>query len=166
MADDASLYDRDFFAWTEQQAGRIRSAASTQLNLLIDWNEVAEEIEDLGKSLERELQSRLATIIEHLLKLQHSPTGDPHEGWQSTVLRERREVRLLLKQSPSLRRKVSAMLPDAGAEAARDAARGLETRGEIDRRGVQFVTAQMLAEEQVMGDWLPGRTMTSSEASS
>ena len=69
MADDVKLYDLDFYAWSVQQAGRIRAAAGTHPNLLIDWNEVAEEIEDLGKSLERELYSRLTTIIEHLLKL-------------------------------------------------------------------------------------------------
>ena len=164
MSDGVKLYDLDFYAWSEQQAGRIRAAAGAHPNLLIDWNEVAEEIKGLGKSLERELQSRLTTITEHLLKLQHSPASDPREGWRSTVLRERREIRLLLKQSPSLRRKVSMMLSDAGAEAAKDAARSLEARGEIDRKTAQIIAAQTLAEDQVTGDWLPDRLMASGDA--
>ena len=163
MTNDAKLYDLDFYAWSEQQAGRIRAAASTHPNLLIDWNEVAEEIEDLGKSLERELYSRLTTIIEHLLKLQFSPALDPREGWQYTVLRERGRVEALLKQSPSLRPKLPTLLPDARREATRVVARVLQERGEIDRSGARIMAEQMLGEDQVLGDWLPGRLTMASE---
>jgi hypothetical protein len=56
MSENADLYERDFVAWTEEQAGRIRAAAGTHSNLPIDWERVAEEIEDLGKSDARELR--------------------------------------------------------------------------------------------------------------
>ena len=163
MADDVKLYDLDFYAWSVQQAGRIRAAAGTHPNLLIDWNEVAEEIEDLGKSLERELYSRLTTIIEHLLKLQFSPALDPREGWQYTVLRERGQIESLLKQSPSLRPKLPTLLPDARREATRVVTRVLKERGEIDRDGARIMAEQMLGEDQVLGDWLPGRLAMPSE---
>ncbi len=68
MSQGADLYEREFVEWTEEQAARIRAAAGTHPNLLIDWEHVAEEIESLGRSDARELQSRLTTIIEHLLK--------------------------------------------------------------------------------------------------
>ena len=78
-----SLYDQDFVRWAEQQAIAIREAGSSGANLPIDWKNVAEEIESLGRSDRRELGSRIATIIEHLLKLQSSPAeGRAEAGWR------------------------------------------------------------------------------------
>ena len=155
MSDGVKLYDLDFYAWSEQQAGRIRAAAGAHPNLLIDWNEVAEEIEDLGKSLERELQSRLATIIEHLLKLQFSPATDPRDGWEETVLRERGRIELLLAQSPSLRPKVPALLPGAQRIATKLVIASLRRHGEISEAGVRLLAAQAVTPEQALGEWLP-----------
>jgi Domain of unknown function DUF29 len=60
MSESADLYERDFVAWTEEQAARIRAAAGTQLNLPIDWENVAEEIESLGRS-----DARVAEPADH-----------------------------------------------------------------------------------------------------
>ena len=59
---------------------------------------VAEEIESLGRSDRRELRSRIATIIEHLLKLEHSSVIEPRVGWLDTVERSRQEAENLLKE--------------------------------------------------------------------
>src|SRR5215212_8778390 len=103
MSESADLYERDFVAWTEEQAARIKAAAGTHPNLLIDWDRVAEEIEDLGKPTARELLGRLATTVEHLLKLQHPPAEAPRAGWAGTVVRARTEAEDLMEESPSLR---------------------------------------------------------------
>ena len=55
MSDVKSLYDEDFVAWTQQQAKALRAAAGSRTNQPLDWENLAEEVEDLGKSVRREL---------------------------------------------------------------------------------------------------------------
>ena len=66
------LYERDFVRWTEEQSRALRDAAGIGTNLPLDWENLAEEIESLGQSQRHELRSRIAVILEHLLKLEHS----------------------------------------------------------------------------------------------
>ncbi len=155
MIEDADLYERDFVAWTEEQAARIRAAAGTHPNLLIDWDRVAEEIEDLGKSTARELQSRLTTIIEHLLKLQHSPAEEPRAGWLETVVRERTKAENLLEENPSLRAKLGVLLRRSNRDAAKTVRTGLEARREIGPAEARSLGIPELTPDQVLGDWFP-----------
>ena len=53
----------------------------------IDWENVAEEIETLGRSERRVVASRIQMIVEHLLKLTVSPAAGPRQGWARTVCR-------------------------------------------------------------------------------
>ena len=64
---DADLYETDFIGWTEQQARLLRAAAAQRPNLSLDWDHLAEEVEDLGKSHRRALSSQIGLVIEHLL---------------------------------------------------------------------------------------------------
>jgi uncharacterized protein DUF29 len=77
VAGKSSVYEQDFVRWAETQAETLRRAAEDGSNLPLDWYNLAEEIESLGRSQRRELRSRLATIIEHLLKLQFSSAVEP-----------------------------------------------------------------------------------------
>lgn len=146
-----SEYDTDLVVWSERQANLLRRmGAGHRVNDLIDWANVAEEIESLGRSDKRELRSRIATILEHLIKLQVSPGNDPRTGWRDTIIRARREIGRLLKDSPSLRPTV----PDAIAEelpgAIEDAATGLH------RYGQPPVPPDIaFTQDQVLGPWLP-----------
>ena len=72
MAEPTNLYDRDFVAWSRQQAEALRAAACDGSNQVIDWQNLAEEIEDLGKSVRRELENQIRRIVRHLLKLEYS----------------------------------------------------------------------------------------------
>ena len=72
-----SDYDTDLVLWADDQARALRAAASAGANLPIDWDNVAEEIDELGKSQRRDLASRIATILIHLLKLEASPATAP-----------------------------------------------------------------------------------------
>ena len=72
-----SMYDQDLVRWSEEQARALRAAANAGWNAPIDWENVAEEIESLGKSDRRALASHIAIVIEHLLKLQSSPASVP-----------------------------------------------------------------------------------------
>ena len=72
-----SLYDQDLVLWSEEQARELRAAANAGWNAPIDWENVAEEIESLGRSERHALASHLAIVIEHLMKLQASPATEP-----------------------------------------------------------------------------------------
>jgi Domain of unknown function DUF29 len=145
------LYEKDFTRWTEQQSNALREASRFPTNLPLDWENLAEEIESLGRSQRRELRSRLMAILEHLLKLEHSPAPDPRHGWMDTVERERSEIERLFEDSPSLRREVARMITVEAPRAARLAARALFRHdGEIGDLAVPNYT-----EEQVLGDWFP-----------
>jgi hypothetical protein len=164
MIEDADLYERDFVAWTEEQAARIRAAAGTHPNLLIDWDRVAEEIEDLGKSTARELQSRLTTIIEHLLKLQHSPAEEPRAGWMETVARARTKAEDLMEESPSLRARLGVLLPRANRAAAKIVGTALTARREISPAEARSLGVPEPAPDQVLGDWFPDRPRAAADA--
>ena len=71
MSGKVCLYEQDFVRWTEAQAAVLRRGAETKSNLPLDWTNLAEEVESLGRSQRRELRGRLATIVEHLLKLEY-----------------------------------------------------------------------------------------------
>ena len=103
MAELRSLYDQDFVAWSKQQAEALRAAARSGSNQSLDWENLAEEIEDLGKSARRELQSQIRRIVRHLLKLEHSPAKEPRRGWEESIVDARAEIEDLLEASPSLR---------------------------------------------------------------
>jgi hypothetical protein len=152
MSDSAArLYEKDFVRWTEQQSGALREASRFPTNLPLDWENLAEEIESLGRSQRRELRSRLMAILVHLLKLEHSPAPDPRQGWMDTIERERSEIELLLEDSPSLRREVARMIASGTQRAARLAAGGLSRHGEK----TSDLAVPNYTEEQVLGDWFP-----------
>ena len=129
MSNPAKLYDADFFRWTQEQAALLRQVPGERVNLPIDWNHAAEEIEDMGRSDLRAVNSRIGVILEHLLKLEHSPVGNPHDGWIETVARCRGDVSRILDDSPSMLRKVSERWLKEYALARRSAARGLARNG-------------------------------------
>lgn len=76
--------------WSAQQAALLRCmAAGRRGNDQVDWGNVAEEIESLGRSDKREVARRIQAIPIHLSKLQVSPASAPRAGWRQTILRER-----------------------------------------------------------------------------
>lgn len=104
----SELYDHDFVLWTEQQAAALRRVNDS--NLPLDWENLAEEIESLGKSQRAELNSQIRRILRHLFKLEASPAADPCAGWRATIRDARAEIEELLETSPSLRREVEGVI--------------------------------------------------------
>src|ERR1700732_5360473 len=128
MAKAGELYEQDFFLWTKEQAAALRLAKNS--NLPLDWENLAEEIESLGKSDRRELRSQVRRILRHLLKLEASPSVEPSAGWRSTVLDARTEVTDVLRDSPSLRREVDDLIAEQLIVAAELASADLSQHGE------------------------------------
>jgi len=96
------LYDRDFYAWTQDQAAKLRALAAARVNQDLDYGHLADEVEDMGRSQRDAVESELARVIEHLLKLEHSRAPDPRAGWRASVRLHRIEAIAGLEESRSL----------------------------------------------------------------
>lgn len=90
-------YETDVVAWANEQARLIRAGQFDQLDLA----HIAEEIEDVGKSEQRELSSRMAVLLMHLLKWQFQ-SDRRSTSWTRTIREQRKRVLLALKDTPSL----------------------------------------------------------------
>ncbi len=90
-------YDRDVMAWATEQARLMRAGQFDKL----DVEHIADEIEDVGKSEKRELASRMAVLLAHLLKWQFQPTHRS-ASWERTMREQRKQVLRKLKETPSL----------------------------------------------------------------
>ncbi len=95
-----TLYERDFFLWTRQQAELLRERVPDTAGL--DTVKLAEEIEDLGSSQQSEIESRLCVLLAHLLKWQVQPAKRSN-SWCATIAEQRMRIARRLRQSPSLR---------------------------------------------------------------
>ena len=113
-----ALYDRDFYAWTAEQAALLRAG---QLDRL-DIDNLAEEIDTLGRGEKRELVSRLTVLLTHLLKWQFQPR---YRGasWEATIFVQRADLADHLADNPSLRDGIDGFIAAAYLR-ARVAARG------------------------------------------
>jgi uncharacterized protein DUF29 len=98
-------YDEDFLLWTERQAALIRAGRFD----LVDWENVAEEIEAMGSRERRELGTRLKVLMMHLLKWQFQPQKRSR-SWRATINDQRDEIEQLLADNPSLRREIDALM--------------------------------------------------------
>jgi hypothetical protein len=97
-AQAAPLYETDFYRWSQEQGQALRGQRATE----VDWENVAEEIESLGRSDKRSLESNLNVVLLHLLKWQYQPE-QRKPGWQSSIIEHRSRIRKLTNESPSLR---------------------------------------------------------------
>ena len=93
-----TLYETDFYAWTQRQAELLRAEEFSE----VDWNNLIEEIETLGRIDKRELSSRLEVLLMHMLKWQFQ-ARKRGKSWRATIAEQRRRLRGLLAESPSLR---------------------------------------------------------------
>ena len=93
-----AVYDEDFALWSAEQAALIRAGKLDR----IDLENVAEEIESLGKSDKRQIRSRLQVLMLHLLKWERQP-AERSRSWASSIRDQRRAIVDLIDDSPSLR---------------------------------------------------------------
>ncbi len=117
-----SLYEADFAAWSFHQAELVRERRFDEL----DIENIAEEIEGLGRNRRQELYRRMARLIEHLIKLDASRLYDPRCQWILTVAEQRRQIDELVVDNPSLRPKLPELFGRAWSHGAEMARGGLE----------------------------------------
>jgi hypothetical protein len=95
-------YEQDVVAWANEQAALLRAGQFSAL----DIEHIAEEIEDVGKSEQRELANRMAVLLAHLLKWQYQ-SGRRGSSWQRTIKEQRRALDAALNDTPSLKNSLS-----------------------------------------------------------
>jgi Domain of unknown function DUF29 len=123
MGANSTLYDRDFYAWSREQATLLRDGRVSEADLV----NIAEEIESMGRSEKRELVSRLVVLLLHLIKWGFQPNLRSR-SWQSSINEQRVEVADLLADNPSLR----PLLPEVLAQAWRRGRLGAERETGLD----------------------------------
>ncbi len=105
---NSATHDNDFYAWTQEQAHFLKTGQLHQ----IDWQNIAEEIEDMGRSEKRQLESRLEILIMHLLKWQFQPNLRSR-SWQLTIKEQRLRLEKLLQENPSLQSNIAEVIEKA-----------------------------------------------------
>ncbi|NCJ07938.1 DUF29 family protein [Synechococcales cyanobacterium C] len=93
-----TLYDQDFYAWTQHQVDLLRSGCLAELDL----ENLIEEIESLGKQQRQELRNRLGVLLGHLLKWHYQPEARS-KSWVYTIKEQRRRIQEHLADNPSLK---------------------------------------------------------------
>lgn len=149
----SELYDQDFVLWTEEQAAALRQAKGA--NLPLDWENLAEEIESLGKSDRRALRSQIRRVLRRLFKLEASLAREPRAGWRATIRDARSEIVDVLRDSPSLRRETSEMVADEVSTAAQLATDDLGEHSEPAAAVRLRLEQGGFTVEQVLDDWFP-----------
>ena len=147
-ARSSDLYQRDVYAWSNEQAELLRARRFADLDL----DHVILEIEDVGGSLYREIRSRLRTVMEHLLKLEHSAAAELLAGWERTIHVQRADLADDL--TPSLRPRIETDLARFYEVARTEAAATLREYGETAAADA-LPQACPYSLDQITGDWLP-----------
>ena len=117
MPAKSSLYDRDFYAWSIEQAALLRQGRVAEADL----ENIAEEIESMGKAEKREFVGCLTVLMLHLLKWRYQPSGRGN-SWKLSIADARDEIADLLEDSPSLKTNLDSAMASAYGDARRKAA--------------------------------------------
>jgi hypothetical protein len=119
-----TLYERDFYAWANEQAALLRAGKLGDA----DIGNIAEEIESMGRSEKRELESRFTVLLSHLLKWQFQPERRG-KSWRVTIEQQRRQLAKHLRENPSLKSAVGETVLSAYEDARIEA----EKETDLDR---------------------------------
>jgi hypothetical protein len=141
----SKLYSTDFSTWISQTAQLLRERRWHD----IDVANLIDEVEDLGKSERRAIDSQLTRLLLHLLKWQYQPQRRS-DSWLDSITDARTQIDLAIKDSPSLKGYPAEQLEESYRRARRQAA--IQTKLEI----VVFPqTCQYSLDLVVADDWLP-----------
>jgi hypothetical protein len=92
-----TLYEQDFYAWTQRQIELLQAQQWNQ----VDIENLIEELDSLGKHQRQELRNRMGILLGHLLKWRYQPEARS-KSWAATILEQRRRIQRHLKENPSL----------------------------------------------------------------
>jgi DNA-directed RNA polymerase subunit F len=142
------LYEQDFNLWLEKTCHQIRQKDYTS----VDWDNLLEELESLGRQEKHELANRLTVLLEHLLKLAFWEAEKAYNarGWRGTIREQRKQIARLLKASPSLK----PYLTEIFEECYRDAREITIDKTGLSSEGIPL-DAFLTIEQALDENWLP-----------
>jgi Domain of unknown function DUF29 len=111
-----ALYEADYLQWLETTVQNIKS----QEYGAVDWGNLIEEMEDMGRRERQSLESNFIVLVIHLLKWQFQPQ-QRSGSWESSILEHRRRVKKALKDSPSLKPYLESIEAECYGEAVKQA---------------------------------------------
>jgi len=154
-----TTYETDVIAWANEQAALLRSGKLSAL----DVEHIAQEIEDVGKSEQRELASRMTVLLAHLLKWQVQPS---HRGssWQATISAQRGSIERRIKRTPSLKNSLSDTdwMMDAWGDAIAQASRETELDLSTMPKECPWSCAQLMADDFFPDVWIENKPLSQS----
>jgi len=101
-------YEQDFYGWTQEQAALLKAGRLTDL----DIDNLIEEVETMGRSEKRALESRLSVLLLHMLKWHYQPARRGN-SWSYTIIEQRLKFQKVLEQNPGLKSEIATVLADA-----------------------------------------------------
>ena len=112
------LYDEDIVLWSERQGALLRRRARGELvnDAELDWPNIAEEVEAMGRAEQEQLTNRLGVLLAHLLKWRFQPDRRGN-SWRLTILEQRRRAERIVSRNTSLRPRLDEILAEAYGDA-------------------------------------------------
>lgn len=139
---NSTLYDQDFYAWTNEQAKLLRTGKLSEA----DIDHIAEGIESMGGTEKRELVSCLAVLLGHMLKWRFQPERGT-KSWEATIKIQRRGLTRHLADNPSLKGELDEAIADAYGDAIVAAAGDTGLAKGIFPAACPWSFEQMMAED-------------------
>lgn len=136
------LYERDYYCWLEQTVLHLRQQAFDQLDL----EDLIAEIEAMGRSEKRSIESNLRVILMHLLKWKYQPQ-QRSGSWGGSIAEHRIRVRKSLQDSPSLKNYLLEIFSETYQDAIKIAGRETNLEPEIFPTVCEWTFQQVLDEE-------------------
>ena len=137
------LHDRDFNLWVEEIKVKIQKQDFDGM----DWDNLLDEIDDMGASQKRALDSYMQRLIEHILKLKYwqSEVDRCRNGWMVEVTNFRSRINRILKKNPSLKNYLKTEYQDI----YQDATKAMKLLFELPRDS--FVELETIMQEDYFG---------------
>src|SRR5579883_3393993 len=148
---DGPRHDEDFYAWTQYQAKVLREMAAADNRL--DRDNVAEEIEDLGKSERDAVRSEVRRMLVHYLKLAYSPAPEPRSGWMRSIAEARNALED--KLTATLLRDVQTQFGRLYRAACETAELALRDFGETDAAALFPPACPFTLDQILQRGWYP-----------
>lgn len=135
-------HEKDLYGWALHTAELLRSQKMNE----VDFENIIEEMEALGRTEQDELTSRLIVLLTHLLKWQYQPTMKGH-SWKYSIIEQRKKCKIRIKKSPSLKSKMNEILEDAYDVATSIAARETGLEGKVFPQSCPYTFEQIMDDQ-------------------
>jgi hypothetical protein len=147
------LYKEDFYAWTRDQAEALRRLADQRWNGPLDLLHLAGEVEAWGSEQQWAVESELERVIEHSLKVEHSPSSEPRRQWMISVNNARGEIKRRL--TPTIRSQVAPALADLYRRSRRNAELSLLDHDAPEAARALPATCPYAFDDLLADEWWP-----------